>query len=282
MKITTLIENTRYEQATSVKPEHGLSFFVKTNAHRFLLDVGAGELFASNAKQLNISIQDVDFAVISHAHFDHGGGLKTFLEENARAPIYLQTSAFGDYYGKLFGFIKKHIGLDKSLLQQFRQRFVFVQDFVEIVDNVFIIPDISDDHPKPSGNAKLLKKLDGKYVPDDFEHELVLVVRETDGLVVFTGCSHSGILNMVETVESRFEGEKIKAILGGFHLMNPITKKMTEEKDQVIRIGQALYDKAHVTKVFSGHCTGKIAYDLLKSQMKEKLEYFSTGSIISI
>ncbi len=282
MKITTLIENTMCEKATSVKPEHGISFFVESDEHRFLFDVGATGLFSTNAKNLNLSLQNVDFVVISHAHSDHGGGLKTFLEENTRAPIYLNQSTFGDYYIKLFGFIKKYVGLDKSLPQKYKERFVLVQDFVEIADNVFIITEISGNHPQPLSNAKLFKKLGGRHIPDDFDHELILVVRETDGLVVFTGCSHNGILNMIETVESQFEGEKIKAVLGGFHLMNPVTKKMVEKKDQVLRIGQTLYNKPHVMKVFSGHCTGKTAYDLLASQMKEKLEYFATGSVISI
>ncbi len=282
MKITTLIENTRYEQATSVKPEHGVSLFVESDAHTFLLDVGAGSLFSSNAKKLKLSIKDVDFVVISHAHFDHGGGLRTFLEENNSAPIYLNSSAFREYYARLFGFIRRYIGLDRSLFQKYSHRFVLVQDFVEIADNVFIIPRVSGNHPKPVGNGMLFKKLDGKYVLDDFQHELVLVVRETDGLLVFTGCSHNGILNMVETVERQFKGEKIKAVLGGFHLMNPLTKKMAEHKDRVIEIGRTLYNKDHVAKVFSGHCTGKTAYDILESQMQEKLGYFSTGSIISI
>ncbi len=282
MKITTLIENTRHEKATSVKPEHGVSLFVESDAHTFLLDVGAGSLFSSNAKKLQLSIKDVDFVVISHAHFDHGGGLKTFLEENDSAPIYLESSAFGDYYARPSRFIKRYIGLDRSLFQKYKHRFILVQDFIEIADNVFIIPRVSGNHPKPVGNAMLFKKLDGRYILDDFQHELVLVVRETDGLVIFTGCSHSGILNMIETVERQFEGETIKAVLGGFHLMNPLTKKMAEEKEQVIEIGRTLYNKAHLAKVFSGHCTGKTAYDVLQSQMQEKLGYFSTGSIISI
>jgi len=87
---------------------------------------------------------------------------------------------------------------------------------------------------------------------------------------------------MIDTVEDRFNGESIKAVFGGFHLMNPATKQMTETQEEVVRIGKLLRDKVHLKKVFTGHCTGKKAYDILKSQMGEKLGYFSTGSVMSI
>jgi len=133
------------------------------------------------------------------------------------------------------------------------------------VDNgIYLIPEIVGKYPKPRGNKKLLKQSNGTYLPDDFGHELLLVVQEKDGLVVFTGCSHNGIVNMIETVESRFQGETIKAVFGGFYLMSPPTKKMTEKREEVLRIGRLLNDKGHLMKVFTGHCTGKLAYDILK------------------
>jgi len=127
-----------------------------------------------------------------------------------------------------------------------------------------------------------LSQENGSYVPDVFKHELILVIREQDELVVFTGCSHNGILNMVETVEKLFKGERIKVVFGGFHMMNPATKKMTETHEEVLKIGRLLSEKTHLKKVFTGHCTGKKAYEILKSQMGEKLGSFATGSVMSI
>jgi 7,8-dihydropterin-6-yl-methyl-4-(beta-D-ribofuranosyl)aminobenzene 5'-phosphate synthase len=282
MKITTLIENTKDERTENVKAEHGISLIVEFNSHKLLFDTGASSLFYENAENLNHFLKDIDIAVVSHGHFDHGGGLKTFLEENPNAPIYLKEEAFNSYHKRIAGVINKYIGLDKSLKKSFEQRFVFVKDFTAVNDSIFIISDILENHPKPLGNKQLLSKVDGGYIADDFKHELILVVREQTELVVFTGCSHNGILNMIETVEDRFKGESIKVVFGGFHLMNPATKQMTETQEEVVRIGKLLCEKAHLKKVFTGHCTGKKAYNILKSQMGEKLEYFSTGSVISI
>ena len=228
MKITTLIENTKYEKAGDVKAEHGISLLVEFNSQKFLFDTGASSLFHENAKNLNLSIKDIDFTVISHGHYDHGGGLKTFIEENPNAPVYLIEEAFNSYYAKKSGFRKKYIGLDKALITNFKHRFIFVKEFTQVNDNVFIISCIPEIYSKPLGNKKLLSASEGNFRPDDFKHELILVVSEHDGLVVFTGCSHNGILNMIKTVENRFKGKHIKTVFGGFHLMNPRTKKMSQ------------------------------------------------------
>jgi 7,8-dihydropterin-6-yl-methyl-4-(beta-D-ribofuranosyl)aminobenzene 5'-phosphate synthase len=282
VKITTLIENTKAGKAERVEAEHGISLYVEFDSRKLLFDTGASSHFLENAKELNQNINEIDMAVISHGHFDHGGGLETFIAENPDAPIYVIGEAFKSYHKKIAGLFNKYIGLDRTLVQICEQRFVFVKGFTEVDEDVFIITDIREKHPRPLGNKDLLSKENGVYVPDDFKHELILVLRERDGLVVFTGCAHSGILNMVETVEEHFKDEQIKAVIGGFHLMNPVTKKMTEKPEHVAGIGRMLCDKAHLKKVFTGHCTGTKAYEILKSQMGDKLEYFATGSVMSL
>ena len=95
MKITTLIENT---SARGLPTEHGLSLFVETAEHKFLFDMGQTDLFARNAETLGIALSKVDFAVLSHGHYDHGGGLNTFLALNDHAPVYMSRYAFEPHY----------------------------------------------------------------------------------------------------------------------------------------------------------------------------------------
>ncbi len=247
-----------------------------------LFDTGASALFKENAGLLDVSLDDIDFVVLSHGHFDHGGGLRAFLTANTDAPVYLKEEAFGRHYIRLLGIFKKYIGLDQSLLGEFGRRFSFVREFTEIDKGIYLLPAILNNHARPLGNRKLFTLAEGHLVPDGFAHELMLVVREQDGLVVLTGCSHSGILNMIESVEAQFTGETIKAVLGGFHLTNPVTGRMAEKREDVAALGRRLRDKPNLMRVYTGHCTGEEAYGVLESEMGEKLARFSTGLRITV
>jgi len=96
MIIKTLVENTALSK--NFGSEHGLSLYIEANSRKILFDVGASELFLENAKKLNVDICEVDYLIISHGHYDHGGGLRAFLRENTKAEIFLHRLAFEKYY----------------------------------------------------------------------------------------------------------------------------------------------------------------------------------------
>jgi 7,8-dihydropterin-6-yl-methyl-4-(beta-D-ribofuranosyl)aminobenzene 5'-phosphate synthase len=282
MKVTTLVENTRLEGRKDLSAEHGLSLHIQCDGKQLLFDTGATEAFGHNAEKLGIDIREVDMAVISHHHFDHGGGLAHFLETNAQAKVYLRRNDDGDFYFRAFRIINKYIGLDKRLFRNHADRFEFVDNFTEISPDVFILTAIGNSYLLPKGNRYLFVKEGDAFSLDGFDHELVMVVRESEGLVVFTGCSHRGILNMVDAVNRHFHSLPIKAAFGGFHLIGmPILKLMAGSKKGVESIGKEIL-KYPIEKVYTGHCTGKKAYRVLKGVMKERLDYLPTGSSVEI
>jgi len=282
MKITALIENTCSPGTAGLKSQHGLSLLVETAKQKFLCDTGATSLFARNAARLGLSLSDCELAVITHGHFDHGGGIRAFLGLNPAAEIYLHQNAFEAYYLHLFGPVRKYIGLDKTLPASYPANLNLVSGAKEIRPDIHILTEVLSTSPRPAGNRKLMRMDGGVLSPDTFRHELVLVVREKDGLVVFSGCSHRGILNMIETVEARFLGETIKAVFGGFHFARPLIGGLSEKPDLIARIGDALCCKPHLLKVYTGHCTGEAAYRILKERMGKKLGRFATGSVIEV
>ena len=113
MMIKTLVENTA--QSKNFGTEHGLSLYIETNNRKILFDVGASELFLDNAKKLNVDICDVDYLIISHGHYDHGGGLEAFLRENTKAEVFLNRLAFGGFYAVRSNDELEYIGLDAGL-----------------------------------------------------------------------------------------------------------------------------------------------------------------------
>ena len=105
MKVTTLIENSASPRRPELEPEFGLSLHLDRGSDRILFDTGASGSFVDNATRLGVAVEEVEVAVLSHHHFDHGGGLRRFFEVNSRAKVYLRGCAPGEHWFRAFGFV---------------------------------------------------------------------------------------------------------------------------------------------------------------------------------
>jgi len=281
MRVTALMENTRAEGSAQLRAELGLSLHIEHAGKRILFDTGASGAFAENAGRLGVDLAAVDAAVISHHHYDHGGGLRRFLEMNARASVYLRSRPAGDCRFRFAG-LDKYIGLDQALLREQARRFVFVAGRTEFSPGATVLTEVGRPYPLPRGNRYIFLASGGKLVPDDFGHELVLVLQDDDGLVVFTGCSHQGILNMVDAVTRAFPGTPIRAVFGGFHLVIlPMFNFMAGSRKEVEEIGMQML-RYRLGRVYTGHCTGSHAFRVLKGVMGGKLERFAAGTTVDV
>ena len=275
MIIKTLVENTSLKD--DLKSEHGLSLYVETKKHRLLFDVGASGAFIQNAEKLGVDISDVDILVISHGHYDHGGGLKAFMEVNGKAGIYLHKNAFEDHFSNRLGGERAYIGLDKNLLPN--ERFVFVEDYLRIDDELELFSHVVGNKLVPTGNKDLLMLKDGNIVEDDFSHEQSLVIRGNGGkTVLLAGCAHRGILNISDR-SNELNNSSPEVVIGGFHLYSA-SKKKYEDTERIIQLGYEL-DKMN-SLYYTCHCTGVEAYNKLKKILGEKIGYLATGSYLTI
>ena len=111
VRATVLVDNIAYN---GIKGEWGLSFYIEYQGHNILLDTGASGLFAENARDLGLSLKDVEYAVLSHAHYDHADGMGRFFEENDRAKFYLRE-ACGENCYKRKKIFKKYIGIARGI-----------------------------------------------------------------------------------------------------------------------------------------------------------------------
>ena len=128
MKTTSILENT--SEREDMITEHGLSLYIETGKVKILFDMGQSDAFYKNAQKLGIDLSKVDIAVLSHGHYDHGGGLKRFMEINSRAPIYVMRDAFLPH----FNASGKYIGLDTELAQS--GRLIFADDECVIAPDI--------------------------------------------------------------------------------------------------------------------------------------------------
>lgn len=282
MRVTTLIENRSSKTDSHLVAEWGLSLHIIFNGHNILFDTGTSGSFVNNAEHLSVNVASVDTAVLSHHHFDHGGGLRSFFGVNARAKVYLGETPSGECFIRLLPFMKKYIGLEKALMTDYPDRFKTVSKSTEILPDVFVFPRISGTYSKPAGNKRLLVRRDGKLILDDFAHEIVMAIKENNKLVVFTGCSHNGVLNMIDTVAREFEGIPIKALIGGFHLVaSPPFNFMAGSKREIEELARQVLDYP-VDRTYTGHCTGTKAFTILKTVMGDRITDLQTGSCFEV
>lgn len=258
MKIYTLIENTSCVDGFAY--EHGLSLYIETEKMRILFDSGQSGAFADNAVKLGIDLGKVDVMILSHGHYDHSGGIGRFLELNNMAPVYISSKAFGMHYNAE----DRYIGVDEELKNS--SRFVFVDDYEEIGEGITLYGADKINAVTPIDSAGLKIKAPSGMIPDTFRHEQYLMIEENDHKVLISGCSHNGILNIMETM-------KPDVLLGGFHFMKKSVEEVKAPADKLME-----YD----TKYFTCHCTGLEQFDCMKQIMGDRLSYLSAGRVIEV
>ena len=258
MKITSLLENTA--ACSDVMVEHGLSLFIETENQRILFDMGQSDLFAKNAEALGIDLSTVDAAVISHGHYDHGGGLSDFLRMNKKAPVYINKGAFGKFYNGS----GKYIGLDAELKNS--DMIKFADDGREVLANCRIFSCNDKVRKYDMGSFGLSEDTGNLRIPDNFHHEQYLLIEEKGKRVLFSGCSHKGIFDIVEWF-------KPDVLVGGSHFSKITEAAMLEEFAR--RLDE------YPTVYYTCHCTGVEQYEIMKKHMRS-LHYIACGESICL
>lgn len=258
MRITSLLENTTLND--QLQTEHGLSLYIETDDLNILFDMGQTGLFAENAKELGIDLENVDLAVLSHGHYDHGGGLSTFTKINHKAPIYISRYAFEPH----FHGTEKYIGLDTSLARN--NRFILTDDYTPIDAHLTLSSCNTYTRNHDLGSFGLTMVQDNAFLPDDFRHEQYLLIEEKGEKVLISGCSHKGIMDIAEWFLP-------DVLVGGFHFSKlPLDETLA---------GYAGYLNQFDTDFYTCHCTGTKQFEFMKKSM-DRLFYLSCGESIVI
>ena len=256
---------------------HGLSLYIETPKHKILFDMGPDDGFIGNAEKLGVDLSAVDVAVLSHGHYDHGGGLRAFSEVNSRADILIHTDAFGNFYALEEGREPRYIGLDPELWE-LESRIIPTADFVKLDDELTLFSDEPEVFPALAASAKLPVETPEGLRPDPFTHEQNLLVTAWGKSVLFAGCAHRGIVNILAGAKERL-GRLPDAVFGGFHFSeldpaDPASARLIDDTANALLEGETVY--------YTGHCTGEYAYGKLHDILGDRLRRMTGGSVVEI
>lgn len=216
MKLTVLVDNNTIID-NYFMGEPALSFVLEVDNKKIIFDTGYSDLFLQNAKQMNMDLEDIDFIVLSHGHNDHIGGLKHLLNKNFSKKVELIAHPL--VFNKKIYDDNEFIGSDVSE-QQAKNIFSLKlsKNPYQITPNLTFlgeIPRLTNFESQTSIGNIILQE---QTVPDYLYDDSALVYKKDGKLTIITGCSHSGIVNIVRYAKQLCNCNNISAIIGGFHL----------------------------------------------------------------
>lgn len=249
MKITILVDNTT--NMRGLKAESGFSLYITDQRTNILFDTGCSTLFLENAHQLDIDLLKLDYIVLSHGHYDHTWGLPHLhnLYQNtttipAAKPILLAHPVA--FHQRTRGATEMGCNITESqLLNSFTIKKSVAP--VWLTDKLVFLGEITRNFPYEGNHTigEIFKN--GTLIPDIMEDDTALAYKSSQGLIIITGCSHSGICNIVEQAKQICQEDRIFAIIGGLHLRKPPTEQLTNTINYL--------EKSLVQQLYACHCT---------------------------
>ena len=259
MRVTCVVDNAVCDHST-FWGEHGLAFLIETKSGCILFDTGrSGTVLLHNLELLGIEPRAIDALAISHAHYDHTGGLPILLEQVVGIPLYAHSDLFCERFSRRKELKSVGLSLERETLEQWLT-FELSAEPTEILPGVWTTGEITD-RPEPEGRSAhhLVRGMED-WEPDPYRDDMALVLETGGGLVVLCGCCHAGLLNTLAHVRRNF-GVDIAVVAGGTHLLQA-------DEAHLRRVIEVLKELG-VPRLYLNHCTGQQAYVTLAQAFGE-------------
>lgn len=259
LSLQILIDNHGQDE---LQTEHGFSIWIEYGEHVILFDTGCSDSFINNAVKLGCDLSEVDTLVLSHGHYDHTGGISALFALNPHISVIAHPAVMTSPRYSLHPDKAPHMiampepQLDTLQSLPLSQRVLTHKPF-EIGCGCYFSGEI----PRMSAFEDVGGPfyLDTEKVHPDTLSDDASIWFETDaGLIIVTGCCHSGLMNTVQYIQNVSGEKRVAAIIGGLHLVHA-------DKERLHLTAQAL-NEWKPDFVVTCHCSGSDAVQVLKQQ----------------
>lgn len=266
--VTILVDN---EADNGLTKEHGLSLWIEHQDNHVLFDTGQTNTFEENAGRLGVDIGETDTLVLSHGHFDHTGGISCVFRMAPNTNVYCHPAVVYPRYSIRNGMARPIQMPEESMVSLDRLssgQLHWVQNPVLLSEQMGVTGPIPrKTHYEDTGGPFYLDPAGNRK--DDIDDDMALWIRTNKGLVVCVGCSHAGLVNTLNHVQTLNGGKNIHAIIGGFHLIGADLERLGETVKALNLLNPKL--------VVPCHCTGKPAVSFLRDALGERVMAGNAG-----
>jgi 7,8-dihydropterin-6-yl-methyl-4-(beta-D-ribofuranosyl)aminobenzene 5'-phosphate synthase len=248
---------------------HGVSFLITlNNGYKILFDTAQKDIFMKNSKILSVDPLSSDACVISHNHYDHSGGLSYLIHNGFNSPIYVHEKFFVDRFSIRNDKPVSSVGIDSKLLDY--EKLVMIKDSItKIHENVYILANVNIENDFETISKNFVVKRGNDFIQDNFEDEISLIIDSEKGLIIISGCSHRGMINILNTAKKSFDKD-VYAFIGGTHLIGSSDFRLNRTVEEL--------NKFDLKILGACHCTGDKAMKLLSKQFQNSFVRVKTGT----
>lgn len=250
----------------NLESEHGLSLYIEYDNEKILFDAGQSDIFLRNAIKLGINLNEIDAIILSHGDYDHGNGLKYF---NVKTDLICHPDFMEYRVSKRTGNFDGLNQTKEELSKKFN--LILTKDAYKISENIIFLGEIERNNDFEKGSNLPMIDKNG----DTYQHldDSGVVLKTPKGIIVISGCAHSGICNTIEYAKKITNTEKVLAVVGGFHLkdINPQTVKTID-----------YFIDNNIENAYLAHCTSDIVCEEFAKRMLKHTKILSSGVCLDI
>lgn len=266
----------------SILSEHGFSAIVRTTAgnktHTLLFDTGFSEIGAVyNANALGTDLSAIEAIALSHGHMDHTGGFASMMAviPNKGLPVVAHPAIFrSPRYLKVKENVNIHLpSLTREGVAAAGMTLVETREPIALLDDqILFLGEIPRRTDFEKGYPIAYYQENGVERWDPIEDDTSLVMNlKTKGLVILSGCAHSGIINTVLYAREVTGIETVHVVMGGFHLTGPLFEPIIGRTNDELK-------KINPAYIIPTHCTGRKASAYMEKEMGDRFILNMSGT----